>query len=257
MPTNHSDSPGESSLIQHLIELRSRLLRSIAVVLLVFICLYPFANDMYTLLAQPLLSQLPENATMIATDVTSPFMAPLKLSLLVALLIALPYVFYQVWAFVAPGLYRHERRLIFPLIVSSVVLFYLGLLFAYYLVFPMVLGFFTSIAPEGVSVMTDITSYLDFVLKMFLAFGLVFEVPIVTVVLIYSGLVTVQQLVDKRPYIIVGAFVIGMLLTPPDVFSQTMLAVPMWLLFELGLLVARLIPARTKPEAETVKEDSR
>ena len=257
MPTNHSDSPGESSLIQHLIELRSRLLRSIAVVLLVFICLYPFANDMYTLLAQPLLSQLPENATMIATDVTSPFMAPLKLSLLVALLIALPYVFYQVWAFVAPGLYRHERRLIFPLIVSSVVLFYLGLLFAYYLVFPMVLGFFTSIAPEGVSVMTDITSYLDFVLKMFLAFGLVFEVPIVTVVLIYSGLVTVQQLVDKRPYIIVGAFVIGMLLTPPDVFSQTMLAVPMWLLCELGLLVARLIPARTKPEAETVKEDSR
>lgn len=230
----------EQGIVQHLVELRTRLIRSLIAVAVIFAVLYPFANDLYTLVAQPLLRHLPAHASMIATDVASPFLAPFKLCLVTAIFAAMPVLLYQLWAFVAPGLYRDERRFALPMLVASVVLFYLGALFAYYVVFPMIFAFFTSVAPAGVTVMTDINSYLDFVLKLFFAFGLVFEVPVATVLLVRSGIVTSEALAQKRPYIIVGAFVIGMLLTPPDVFSQTFLAVPMWMLFEVGLWLSRL-----------------
>lgn len=235
-----SSPPPPQSLVQHLGELRRRLIIAVLAVFAALIAIYPFANELYSFVAQPLLRHLPEGTSMIATQVTSPFMAPFKLSLVAAIFVAIPVVLYQLWAFVAPGLYTHERRLVFPLIFMSVILFYLGAVFAYFVVFPLVFGFFTSMAPEGVSVMTDISSYLDFILKMFFAFGVVFEVPVLTILLVRSGVTTPQKLLAKRPYVIVGAFVLGMLLTPPDVFSQTLLALPMWLLFELGVLLARL-----------------
>ncbi len=231
----------EQSFISHLVELRSRLLAAILSVLLIFLALFYFANDIYEALAQPLLRHLPAGTTMIATEVASPFLAPFKLTLMVSLIIAMPYVLYQMWAFVAPGLYRHERRLVMPLLLSSTLLFYAGIAFAYFVVFPLVFGFFTSIAPEGVTVMTDISSYLDFVLKLFFAFGLAFEVPVATVILIRMGIVSAERLGELRPHIIVGAFCIGMLLTPPDVVSQVLLAVPMWVLFEIGLVMARYL----------------
>jgi sec-independent protein translocase protein TatC len=210
-------------------------------VLAVFLSLAYFSKDIYSLLAHPLMKQLPAGSTMIATEVAAPFFAPFKLTLIVAIFLSIPYVLYQVWAFVAPGLYRHERRLVLPLLISSSLLFYAGVAFAYFVVFPLMFKFFTATAPEGVTVMTDISRYLDFVLTMFLAFGFSFEVPIATLLLIHTGVVTLESLVAKRPYIIVGAFVVGMVLTPPDVISQILLAVPLWLLFELGILLAPFI----------------
>jgi sec-independent protein translocase protein TatC len=228
----------EQPLISHLVELRDRLLRIVLVVAVVFMALIPFSNYLFTQLSGPLLAHMPDDSSMIAIEVASPFLIPFKLTLFLALFISIPVVLYQLWSFIAPGLYRHERRLVMPLLVSSTVLFYAGAAFAYYVVFPLVFAFFTSAAPEGVSVMTDISRYLDFVLTLFFAFGAAFEVPIVTVLLVWTGMATRESLRSKRPYIIVGAFVIGMLLTPPDIISQTLLAVPMWMLFELGVVLS-------------------
>ena len=225
----------EQPLLYHLIELRDRLLRVVLVVGVVFVALIPFSNTLFSLLSGPLMAHLPEGSSMIAIEVASPFLIPFKLTLFLALFISIPYVLYQLWSFVAPGLYKHERRLVYPLLVSSTVLFYAGAAFAYFVVFPLVFAFFTGTAPEGVSVMTDISRYLDFVLTLFFAFGAAFEVPIVTILLVWTGVATQKSLREKRPYIIVGAFVIGMLLTPPDIISQTLLALPVWLLFELGV----------------------
>ncbi|MCX4192432.1 twin-arginine translocase subunit TatC [Methylophaga sp. OBS1] len=240
----------QQPLISHLVELRDRLLRAVLAVLLVALCLFPFANDLYLFLSEPLMRHLPETSSMIATEVASPFLTPFKLTLSTAIMIAVPYLLYQLWSFVAPGLYDHERKLVFPLIFASTVLFFLGIAFAFYVVFPLIFAFLTQAAPEGVAVMTDISSYLDFVLKLFFAFGLAFEVPIATLLLIWTGASTVESLTEKRPYVIVGAFVVGMLLTPPDVISQTLLALPVWLLFELGLFSARWLPKRRSQEEE-------
>ncbi len=228
-------------LIAHLTELRDRLLRALLAVLVVFIGLFPFANDIYTFVSDPLRKLLPEGATMIATEVASPFLTPFKLTLVAAVFLAIPYVLYQAWSFIAPGMYKHEKRIAVPLLVSSIFLFYLGAAFAYYLVFPLIFAFFTSSGPADIAIMTDINSYLDFVLTLFFAFGLAFEIPIAAVLLIWTGITTPQQLAQKRPYIIVGCFVIGMLLTPPDIFSQSLLAIPMWMLFELGVFFGRFI----------------
>lgn len=229
----------EQPFIAHLIELRSRLLKIVAVVLVAFLGLVPFADRLYTYLAGPLLEHLPKESSMIAIDVASPFLTPFKLALVVAIFGTMPFSLYQVWAFIAPGLYRHEKRLLLPLLVASTALFYLGAAFAYFVVLPLVFQFMTATAPQGVAVMTDISRYLDFSLTLFFAFGVAFEVPVVTILLIWSGITTRAALANKRPYVIVAAFVIGMLLTPPDVISQTLLAVPMWLLYELGLLFSR------------------
>jgi sec-independent protein translocase protein TatC len=230
----------EMPLVEHLLELRNRLLKMVLAVIVCFAAIYPFANDLYLWLSEPLRALLPEGQTMIATDVTSPFFAPLKLALVVSLFAAIPVVLYQLWSFIAPGLYAHEKRLAFPLLFTSVILFYAGAAFAYFVVFPLVFGFFTAIGPEGILELPDISSYLDFVLKMFFAFGVAFEIPIATVLLILTGITTPQDLAAKRPYVVVACFVIGMLLTPPDIISQTMLAVPMWILFEVGIIFGRL-----------------
>ncbi len=240
----------QQPLISHLVELRDRLLRAVLAVLLVALCLFPFANDLYLFLSEPLMRHLPETSSMIATEVASPFLTPFKLTLSTAIMIAVPYLLYQLWAFVAPGLYDHERKLVYPLLFASTLLFFLGIAFAFFVVFPLIFAFLTQAAPEGVAVMTDISSYLDFVLKLFFAFGLAFEVPIATLLLIWTGASTVESLTEKRPYVIVGAFVVGMLLTPPDVISQTLLALPVWLLFELGLVSARWLPKRRSREEE-------
>ena len=236
------DDPGaEQPFISHLVELRDRLIRMLIAVGVVVLVLFPFANDLYSYVAAPLMAQLPEGSTMIATQVASPFLTPFKLALVAAIFLSIPYLLYQLWAFVAPGLYQHEKRFAIPLLVSSILLFYVGMAFAYYLVFPLIFGFMAGTTPDGVAMMTDISAYLDFVLTLFFAFGLAFEIPIATILLVMVGVVTPDDLISKRPYVIVGAFVIGMLLTPPDVFSQTLLAVPMWLLFELGILLSRLM----------------
>ncbi len=236
----------EQTLISHLIELRDRLLKIVACVLIVFLGLTFYANQIYSLVAEPLLKQMPTHSSMIAIDVASPFLTPFKLALIIAIFISVPVILYQFWAFVAPGLYKHERRLILPLLLASTVLFYLGVAFAYFVVFPLVFSFLTATAPVGVAVMTDITKYLDFALTMFFAFGVCFEVPIFTIVLVWTGLVKYETLVEQRPYVFVGAFIIGMFLTPPDAVSQTLLAIPMWLLFEIGLLFSKLFaPERT------------
>lgn len=232
--------PGES-LISHLVELRTRLLRAIVAVLVVFLALVPVAKGLYTLLAKPLLSRLPEGSSMVAIDVATPFLVPIKLAFFSAVVIAMPMVLYQIWAFVAPGLYRHEKRLAMPLLVSATFLFYLGCAFAYFLVLPTVFGFLVGVAPEGVSMMTDLSHYLDFVLALFLAFGLCFEIPVAVVILVALGVVTPEMLTKNRPYVIVGAFVVAAVLTPPDVLSQIMLAVPMCLLFEIGVFAARAL----------------
>lgn len=243
----------EQPLVQHLIELRDRLLRAIFVVLLIFAGLFYFANDIYSFVAEPLQRFLPENAGMIATEVAAPFLTPFKLTLFVSLFLAMPFLLYQVWQFIAPALYRNERRLAVPILASSVILFYAGVAFAYYVVFPLVFGFFTSIAPEGVAVMTDMGKYLDFILKIFFAFGFAFEIPIATFILIASGVSTPESLAEKRPYIIVGCFVLGMLLTPPDVISQLLLALPMWLLFELGIIMGKLLKKREQKEKQVAE----
>lgn len=226
------------SFIAHLIELRKRLVRSVIVLLLAFICLFPFSSKLYAMLAQPLLAKLPKGGQMIATDVTTPFFVPLKVALMAAFLIALPFILYQVWRFVAPGLYAHEKKLVVPLIFASTLLFFCGMAFAYFVVFPVVFGFITASAPIGVAVMTDIDKYLSFVLSMFMAFGVTFQVPVAVVLLVRMGVVSVAKLREIRPYIVVGAFVVGALFTPPDVVSQLMLAVPLWLLYEAGIVVA-------------------
>lgn len=231
----------EQSLVDNLLELRSRILKSLVAVLLVFAGLFYFANDLYQLVSEPLRARLPVGSTMIATEVTSTFLAPFKLTLVLSLFLAIPFILHQLWAFISPGLYRHEKRLAIPLLVASVLLFYLGITFAYLVVFPLVFSFFMTVGPESVAVMTDINRYLDFILKLFFSFGMAFEIPVATVLLVCSGVTTVTRLAAKRPYILVGCFVVGMLLTPPDVFSQSLLAIPMWLLFELGILLARLI----------------
>ena len=243
-PGEGANPQAEMTFVEHLVELRNRLLRVVLVVAVLLLCLMPFANQLYALLAEPLLAEMPMGSRMIATQVASPFLTPFKLALVAAILIGMPYILYQFWAFVAPGLYRHEKRLVFPLMVSSSFLFYLGMAFAYYVVFPLMFAFFQAVAPEGVEIATDISSYLDFVLKIFFAFGLAFEVPIATVVLVWTGFTTPESLVQKRPYIIVGAFVVGMLLTPPDMISQTLLALPVWVLFELGVIFARVYVRR-------------
>src|SRR5947199_44577 len=231
----------QESFLSHLIELRMRLMRSIIAVVVVLAVLFPFAKDIYGLLAQPLLRVLPQGSTMIATDVTGTFLVPLKVTLMAAFLLALPYVLYQAWAFVAPGLYQHEKRLVLPVLVSSFLFFLIGMAFAYFLVFPIAFGFFAGYAPVGVQMMTDIDKYLSFVLTMFIAFGLTFETPVVVIVLVRMRIVTLEKLKAARPYVVVGAFVVGAVFTPPDVISQLMLAVPLWLLLELGLLLARFV----------------
>jgi sec-independent protein translocase protein TatC len=230
----------EQSLLEHLTELRDRLLHMVLAVLILFLVLFPFSEQIFTAVAQPLLALMPEGTSMIATSVTSPFLVPFKLVLLVAVLLAVPYLLHQLWAFVAPGLYSHEKRLAVPLLVSSIFLFYCGIAFAYFVVFPLLFAFFIAIAPEGVAVMTDIGQYLDFIIAIFFAFGIAFEVPVATFLLILAGATTADSMAKKRPYIIVGAFVIGMMLTPPDVISQSLLAVPMWALFEIGLIMSRV-----------------
>lgn len=226
------------SLVGHLIELRSRLLNSALALLLIFICLFPWAADLYSLLAQPMLVKLPQGGQMIATDVTTPFFVPLKVAMMAAFLIALPYMLYQIWRFVAPGLYAQEKRMVLPLVIASTLLFYCGMAFAYFVVFPVVFGFITASAPQGVAVMTDIDKYLSFVIGMFMAFGIAFQVPVAVVLLVRVGVVTVEKLREIRSYVIVAAFVIGAIFTPPDVVSQFMLAIPLWLLYEAGIVVA-------------------
>lgn len=237
-------------LFSHLVELRGRILRAFVAILLVFLALVYFANDIYTILAEPLLRQLPAGSTMIATGVATPFLTPMKLTLIVSFFLAIPYVLYQLWAFVAPGLYKNEKRLIAPLVFSSAILFYAGAAFAYFVVFPLAFGFFTKMAPQGVTIATDIASYLDFVLGLFIAFGIAFEIPIVTIVICWTGMMTPKELAAKRPYVIVIVFVVGMLLTPPDIISQTLLAIPMWLLFEVGVFFARFYVRGSNDEQE-------
>ena len=238
-------------LVAHLSELRDRLLRAILAVLLVFLCLFPFANEIYLYVSEPLRALLPEGSTMIATEVASPFLTPFKLTLVAAIFLAIPYVLFQAWAFVAPGMYRNEKRLAIPLLISSVMLFYAGAAFAYFVVFPLIFGFFTSVGPSDVTIMTDINRYLDFVLKLFFAFGVAFEIPIAAVIMIRAGITSADALARKRPYIVVGCFVLGMLLTPPDVVSQSLLAIPMWILFEIGVQFGRLVePQRAKDSAD-------
>jgi len=234
-----SDSK-EQSLLDHLIELRDRLLHMVLAVLILFLALFPFSEQIFSTVAQPLLALMPEGTSMIATGVTSPFLVPFKLVLLLAVLLAVPYLLHQLWAFVAPGLYRHEKKLAVPLLISSVFLFYCGIAFAYFVVFPLLFAFFIAVAPEGVAVMTDIGQYLDFIIAIFFAFGIAFEVPVATFLLILAGVTTADNMAKKRPYIVVGAFVIGMMLTPPDVISQSLLAIPMWALFEIGLIMSRI-----------------
>jgi sec-independent protein translocase protein TatC len=250
------DTDRELPFLSHLLELRDRILRMLLAVAVVFEVLMPFANTIYTFVAQPLLRNMPAGTTMIATQVASPFLAPFKLTMVVAIFLAMPVILHQFWAFIAPGLYQHERRLVMPLVASSVVLFYLGAAFAYFVVFPMIFAFFTATAPEGVAVMTDINNYLDFVLTLFFAFGVAFEVPIATIVLVSMGVVEPEKLKGMRPYVIVGAFVVGMFLTPPDVFSQTFLALPVWLLFEAGLFLSRFFRRRLDEEEPDEDADS-
>lgn len=246
----HTDQ--EQPLIAHLVELRQRLLYSVLAILIIFLCLFYFANDLYTWLSAPLTALLPEGTSMIATDVTSPFFAPFKLTLVFSAFLAMPFLLHQAWSFISPGLYSHEKRLAIPLLLSSILLFYMGIAFAYFVVFPLIFGFFTSVGPENIAVMTDISSYLNFVLKLFFAFGVVFEIPVATLLLLWSGIVTVEGLKAKRAYVVVACFVLGMLLTPPDIISQSLLAIPMWLLFEVGILMGRIL---IKPKDESVLDD--
>ena len=240
----------EGTLLSHLVELRARLLKMAAAVMVVFIALLPFSRTIFELVSQPLRAVLPGSA-MIATAVASPLLTPFKLTFFVALFIAMPVVLYQVWAFVAPGLYKREKRFALPLLGSSILLFYLGIAFAYFVVFPLMFGFFTSIAPEGVEVQTDIAQFLDFVMMIVFAFGIAFEVPIATVLIVWTGLTTVEKLAKVRAYVFLGAFIIGMFLTPPDVLSQTLLAIPIYVLYELGILMAKLFAPREEPEPDT------
>lgn len=249
--SEHETTDTPQPLVAHLTELRTRLLHSVLVVLLIFLALFYFSSDIYALVSEPLRAVLPEGSNMIATGVVSPFFTPFKLTLVVSIFVAMPYLLFQLWSFIAPGLYRNEKRIALPMLFSSVVLFYAGIAFAYYVVFPLIFGFFSGLPLTGVAYTPDIADYLDIALKLFFAFGLAFEIPIAIVLLISTGITTPQALAAKRPYIIVGCFIIGMLLTPPDVISQSLLAGPMWLLFEIGLLVGRLIRRKSDSDTET------
>jgi len=245
----------DSPFLGHLFELRDRLLRSVLVIIVLMVPLFYFANDLFTFVAEPMLRSLPEGSQMIATGVASPFLTPFKLSIVAAIFIAVPYLLHQVWSFISPGLYSHERSLVVPLLVSSTVLFYCGIAFAYFVVLPLVFAFFTAVTPEGVNFLPDISQYLDFMLKMLLAFGVAFEVPIATILLCWTGMTTPDKLASKRAYVVVGAFIIGMLLTPPDIISQTLMAIPMWLLFEIGVFFSRRIVSRKRQrQAEEDRE---
>jgi sec-independent protein translocase protein TatC len=245
----------EQPLVSHLLELRNRLLRSALVILVVFAGLYYFSNDLYLLLSKPLQGFLPENSSMVAIGIASPFLVPFKLTLFAAVFAAIPFILHQAWSFIAPGLYKHEKRYAIPLLISSTLLFYAGIAFAYFVVLPLVFGFFTSVGPSDVVLMPDINNILDFILKIFMAFGIAFEIPIATFLLVATGITTVDSLASKRPYVFVGCFVIGMLITPPDVISQTVLAVPMWLLFEVGIMFSRLLNKDTTDEDD--KEENK
>ena len=234
-------SKSEQTLVSHLIELRSRLIKSVLAIFLLFLALFPFSQEIFTLVANPLMSQLPDNATMIATQVASPFITPFKTTFYVALFLAMPIIIYQIWRFVAPGLYKNEQSFAFPLLCSSIFLFYMGIVFAYYVVFPLMFSFFASAAPEGVTMMTDIGAYLDFIIGLFFAFGIAFEVPIATVLLVLTGLVSTDKLKSIRPYVFLGAFVAGMFLTPPDAISQTLLAIPIYILYEVGIALSSMM----------------
>lgn len=231
----------EQPLIAHLIELRNRLLRAVIVVLVFFLSLFYFANDLYLILVEPLSILMPIDGGMIATGVAAPFLVPFKMTFVLSVLLAVPFILHQIWAFISPGLYQNEKKFAIPLLLSSIVLFYAGIAFAYFVVLPLVFGFFTAAGPEGIAFMPDIGNILDFILKIFFAFGIAFEIPIATFLMVLSGITTVQALSEKRPYVFLGCFVVGMLITPPDVISQTVLAVPMWMLFEVGVLASRLI----------------
>ena len=251
----------EGTLISHLLELRDRLLRSVIAVCIAFVPLAFYQNELFTLVAKPLIDKLPEGTSLIATSVTAPFMAPLKLTLIGALFVAMPYVLYQIWAFIAPGLYRHEKRFALPLLVSSVVLFYTGVAFAYFIVFPLMFAFFTATTPVGVKMMTDMSSYLDFALMLFLAFGVAFEVPVATVLLVATGLVRIETLKVNRGYVILGIFIVAAILTPPDAVSQCFMAVPMWLLYEFGIVFSRILlrdklKARAEADAAAAREEA-
>ena len=236
---SEEDLDQPQTLISHLTELRDRIIRCLIAVFIIFLFLFPFANEIYEFISLPLRDLLPEGASMIATEVASPFLTPFKLSMLLSLYLAMPYVLFQIWRFIAPGMYLTEQRIAIPILSSSIILFYAGTAFAYFVVFPLVFSFFTSVAPDGIEIMTDINRYLDFVLKLFFAFGIAFEIPIIAIILIVTGVTTAEKLASKRPFILVGCFVIGMLLTPPDVISQSLLAIPMWILFEIGIFLAR------------------
>ena len=242
------------SYIPHLKELRTRLLKCITFIFIIFLFLFPFSDEIYIQLAAPLIEILPTGSNMIAIDVASPFFIPFKLVLILSIFITIPFLLYQLWMFIAPGLYDHEKRFLFPIVFSSSVLFYLGAGFAYYVVFPLIFAFFVSIAPTGIAVMTDIGRYLDFVITLFFAFGFAFEVPIITILLVLTGATTKENLIKKRPYVVVGAFTIGMLLTPPDVISQTLLAIPIWVLFELGIFFSGFVSQRhnSKKQSEII-----
>jgi sec-independent protein translocase protein TatC len=247
------ESEKSVTIFDHLLELRTRLLHAVLGVIVVFCCLVYFAQDIYQYLAQPLLQTMPSGSQMIATDVASPFLAPFKLTIVLSIFLAMPYILYQMWSFIAPGLYRNEKKLIAPLMLGSTLLFYSGIAFAYFAVFPVIFAFFTSVAPDGVVIATDISSYLDFVLKLFFAFGAAFEIPVAIILMCWTGVTSPNSLRKKRPYVVVGAFVIGMLLTPPDIISQSMLAIPMLLLFEVGIIIASLYH---KEDEDLDKEDS-
>ena len=236
----------EMPFLAHLVELRQRILKGLFAVLALFLPIYFFANDLYVLVAAPLMAHLPGDGTMIATEVASPFLTPFKLAIYAAIFVGMPVILHQAWSFVAPGLYKHEKRFAMPLLLSSIGLFYLGMAFAYFAVFPLVFQFMASVTPIGVTMMTDINRYLDFVLTMFFAFGFAFEIPIATLLLVWSGISTAQGIANKRPYVIVGCFAAGMLLTPPDVISQLLLALPTWVLFEIGILFARVAEKRSE-----------
>lgn len=236
----------EQPFLDHVIELRQRILHGLLAVILLFFPIYFFANDLYGFVAAPLMAHLPNDGNMIATEVASPFLTPFKLAIFAAIFLGMPYLLHQIWGFVAPGLYRHEKRFAMPLLFSSIVLFYAGVAFSYYLVFPLVFQFLAGVTPEGVTMMTDINRYLDFVLKMFFAFGFAFEIPVATLLLAWTGIASAKSMAKKRPYVIVGCFVFAMLLTPPDVISQLMLAIPTWILFEIGIVFARLAERRNE-----------
>jgi len=247
--TSKDDSENSfKSIVPHFKELKTRLSKSLLLVFVIFLILFPFSDTIYTQLAAPLISKLPEGSNMIAIDVASPFFIPFKLVMILSIFISIPYLLYHLWMFTAPGLYDKEKKLVLPILVSSSILFYLGAAFAYFIVFPLIFSFFISIAPEGIAVMTDISRYLDFVITLFFAFGFAFEVPVITIILVITNVSTTKSLSEKRPYVIVGAFIVGMLLTPPDVISQTLLAIPIWILYEIGIFFSKII-SRNKMES--------